>query len=191
MASNYCEIVNSPDYKNKRWYIQNKYRLTNIDLKISWQLSHFYNRMTLKRKFFFWCAQFKSSFLLCKSLTKTKMYNLSLNNFFVWECIPLMDTYKWITNISTPYAYQIGTKRKNGRSKKYTNLCQNISKWSYYMYKCVSFLYFTSHICNKIVFFDMGYIFLLSSCRKMWYNCFRCTVSHFSTTFLVMMTHVC
>lgn len=190
MASNYCEIVNSPDYKNKRWYIQNKYRLTNIDLKISWQLSYFTIEWHWKGNFSFGVLNSSIFFLLCKSFTKTKMYNLSLNNFLC-ECISLMDTYKWITNISTPYAYQIGTKRKNGRSKKYTNLCQNISKWSYYMYKCVSFLYFTSHICNKIVFFDMGYIFLLSSCRKMWYNCFRCTVSHFSTTFLVMMTHVC
>ena len=149
----------------------------------------FYNRMTLKRKFFFWCAQFKYILFTLQIIHQNK--DVQLVNNFLCECISLMDTYKWITNISTPYAYQIGTKRKNGRSKKYTNLCQNISKWSYYMYKCVSFLYFTSHICNKIVFFDMGYIFLLSSCRKMWYNCFRCTVSHFSMTFLVMMTHVC
>ena len=138
MASNYCEIVNSPDYKNKRWYIQNKYRLTNIDLKISWQLSYFTIEWHWKGNFSFGVLNSSIFFLLCKSFTKTKMYNLSLNNFLC-ECISLMDTYKWITNISTPYAYQIGTKRKNGRSKKYTNLCQNISKWSYYMYKCVSF----------------------------------------------------
>ena len=72
-----------------------------------------------------------------------------------------MDTYKWITNISTPYAYQIGTIRKIEEAKK-TNLCQNISKWSYYMYKCVSFYILLLIYVIKIVFFDMVTFFVIN-----------------------------
>ena len=121
--------------------------------------------MTLKRKFFFWCAQFKSSFSLCKSLTKTKMYNLSLNNFFVWECIPLMDTYKWITNISTPYAYQIGTIRKNRRSKKDESLSKYLKMVILHVQMRI-FLYSTAHICNKNSFLWYGYIFCYQLVEK-------------------------
>ena len=103
--------------------------------------------MTLKRKFFFLVCSIQVFFFYFANHSRKQRCTTCLLTTFLYECIPLMDTYKWITNISTPYAYQIGTKRKNGRSKK----DESLSKYLKMVIEHVQsiFLYSTAHICNE------------------------------------------
>ena len=77
-----------------------------------------------------------------------------------------MDTYKWITNISTPYAYQIETKKKkNMEEAKNEPLSKYLEMVIQHVQMCISFYNTILFICIiKKFFFDMPYTFLLSPC---------------------------
>ena len=119
----------------------------------------------IEKEIFLLVCSIQVFFFTLQITHENKDVQLVSNNFFVWECIPLMDTYKWITNISTPYAYQIGTIRKNRRSKKDESLSKYLKMVILHV-QMYTFLYSTAHIWNKNSFLWYGYIFCYQLVEK-------------------------
>ena len=65
----------------------------------------------------------------------------------------LMDSYKWMTNISTPYAYQIETKKEKMEEAKNEPLSKYLEMVILHVQMCISFYNTLLLICViEIVF---------------------------------------